>query len=175
VERPLNPWDLEGFPGAAIERDLFPLRAGTRWVFRDRLDPDGEERVWALDGAEGGLVLTGRGEQAEAVAWVDGFLEIRRGSRLVDRPLRASGRIGHEWRADRARCVALGYDRLEVLGEARRALVVAVERKPRFQRARTRDLYWFAPGLGWARVRTERDGRAVSDLELMRFDAGGSN
>ena len=34
-DRPVNPWRLDGFPGAPIETGLFPLRDGARWTFAD--------------------------------------------------------------------------------------------------------------------------------------------
>ena len=65
-ERPVHPYRLEGFPGAPIEPDLFPLRAGTRWVFEDRVDADRERLELQLEAREGRLVLVGT-QEGEAV------------------------------------------------------------------------------------------------------------
>lgn len=164
-DRPVHPLRLEGFPGAPIEPDLFPLRDGMRWEFED-VKNGGRPLVLELRAAGEAFELVGSREGAASLRVADGFVEILRGGELVDRPLKLEGRAGDWWKAAGARCTAFGYDRIPVLGATRRALVVAVER------GRVRDLYWFAADMGWVRIRTERDGNAVRDARLKAFEAG---
>ncbi len=281
-ERPIHPYRLEGFPGAPIEADLFPMRAGTRWVFEDRVDPDrarlelelvarGERlvlvgtregeavvRIAEVEGDHGperrleivfeitvarvvaavaefyGVTpdeILGRqappareqdtlaiprevvvylsreltdaspeaiadlfaGEARPAVAtvherirrqaWDDNDLAatLRRlraklgPRRRVYYPLKLEGKVGDQWRTKGSlrekgtRYTVFGYDTVEVLGKPHRALVVAADRMP------VRDLYWFAAGIGWVRIRTENEGRAKRDAFLVEFDSGGAN
>jgi len=166
VDRPVHPLRLEGYPGAPIEQGLFPLAPGARWTFRGG-GGDGGELVLALERAEGGgLVVTGRAEGAVALREKDGFLEMLLDGEVVERPLKLTGAVGDAWGGAGARYRAFGYDRIDVLGEERRALVVAADRGP------VRDLFWFAPGLGWVRFRTERQGRALRDAILVGFEPG---
>jgi hypothetical protein len=162
VDRPIHPMRLEGFPGAPIEAGLFPLNAGARWVFEGELE-------LRLSAEDGGLVLEGRKGGSALVRTEGGFLEIVYQGQVVERPLKLTGRVGDRWRVDDARYTAFGYDRIEVLGEERRALVVAVDR------GEVRDLYWFAAPLGWVRIRTERQGSVVRDVRLVEFEPGGAN
>ncbi len=172
-ERPIHPWKLEGFPGAPIEGDLFPLRNGATWAFRDRLDPSKGEQTWTLLRSQDGWLLRGLQGGDATLDRTGHYIEIRRAGKLVDRPLRLQGRAGDSWKAAGAYCLVMGYDRLQVLGEPRRALVVGVERKK--DGRRSRDIYWFVDGIGWARVRHERDGNAISDAHLIRFDPGSAD
>ena len=166
--RPVHPYRLEGFPGAPIEGDLFPLRAGTRWVFRDRLADDKALELSLRREGEG-FVLEGSRQGGASVALEGGFLSIRYEGEEVDRPLKLEGKVGDSWEAAGARYTVFGYDRIEVLGEKRRALVTAAER------GGTRDLYWFVDGMGWVRMRTERQGRVLRDAVLAAHDAGVAN
>jgi hypothetical protein len=165
IDRPIHPLRLEGFPGEPIAKGLFPLRDGMRWEFADERN-DGRELVLELRAKGDAFELAGAREGSAELRIRDGYLEVLRDGDLVDRPLRLEGKAGDWWKAAGARCTVFGYDRLDVLGETKRALVVAVER------GRVRDLYWFAEGMGWVRIRTERDGNAVRDARLRRFDAG---
>lgn len=163
--RPIHPMRLEGFPGAPIEPDLFPLAPGARWVFEE-----GERRLELRLRADGeDIVLEGRKEGRAVVRAGEEFIEILYEGQVVDRPLKLEGKVGDEWRAGEARYTAFGYDEIEVLGEPRRALVVAADRPP------VRDLYWFVAGIGWVRIRTERQGRVVRDARLVEFEAGRAN
>lgn len=169
TERPVHPMRLDGFPGAPIEPGLFELRPGARWVFRDRLDPDRPPLEMAIRRRGEAFVLTG-GTEAEAfISLAGGFVEISFQGNVVERPLKLKGAVGDSWRVGNATCTAFGYDRIEVLGERRRALVVAVDRPP------VRDLYWFARGMGWVRIRSERDGSAFKDAVLVEHDPGRAN
>jgi len=171
-ERPISPWRLEGFPGAPVEEGLFPLVAGTTWEFRDRLDPTGRQLKLELAAEEGALVLRGReaGAAPLHVAFEGGYLTLSRDGEVVDRPLPLGGSVGDSWASGPRRATAFGYDRLEALGRPVRALVVAVDGTE--GSARTRSLYWFAPGMGWVRIRTEREGRAIRDAQLTAFLPG---
>ena len=167
--RPIHPLRLEGFPGAPIEGDLFPLRHGERWVFRDRLAPKRPvvlelrraEDVWTLTGADGG---------AATVRLRAGWLELEFESGVV-RPLKLTGRVGDTWAppAGGAACTVFGYDRVRVLGREVRALVVAVDQ------LRERNLYWYASGMGWVRIRTETDGKVTRDAFLEEYAPGSVN
>ncbi len=169
-QRPVHPYRLDGFPGAPIEGDLFPMRGGARWVFRDRLGgADTKPLELALQERNGGLVLEGSRQGGAAVALEDGFLTIRYEGEVVDQPLKLEGHVGDRWAAAGARYTVFGYDRVEVLGKEHRALVVAAER------GQTRDLYWFADGVGWIRMRTERQGKALRDAFLEEFRPGGAS
>lgn len=164
-ERPIHPMRLEGYPGAPIEPNLFPLSPGARWVFAD-----GDRRLELELREEGGqIVLAGRKEGHATVRAGPEFVEILYEGKVVERPLKLTGRVGDEWKAGGARYTAFGYDETEVLGKTRRALVVAADRPP------VRDLYWFVEGIGWARIRTEREGRVVRDARLVEFDPGRAN
>lgn len=114
-----------------------------------------------------GYLLAGVTQTTARIAIADGFLEIHHEGSLVSRPLKLSGEVGDTWPGgSRARCMAFGYDSIEVLGERRRALVVGVDRLP------LRDIYWFVRGMGWVRIRTERDGRVIRDAVLESFRPG---
>jgi len=165
VERPVSPWRLEGFPGAAIEVEPFPLDPGTTWRFRDRLDPAAPPLELRLAGDAGALTLEGAREGGVTIARNGDFLEISKDGRVVDRPLRFSGRVGESWRSGDGQATAFGYDRLKLGGGDRRALVIGVDR--RTAKGRERDLYWFVPAMGWVRLRTEREGRAIRDAFLV--------
>jgi hypothetical protein len=280
-ERPIHPYRLEGFPGAPIEADLFPLRAGTRWVFEDRVDPDRERLELELEAREGRLVLVGtkEGEAVVRIAEVDAdhgterrlvivfgvtvaqiveeladhfdvreddisgqqsagprwqptveharricvylateltsatFDEIAghfaeearatitdaheriRGQAAEDpelaqtlrrfqadltaqkayHVLKFEGKVGDQWHTKGSvikkgtRYTVFGYDTVHVLGKPHRALVVAADRMP------VRDLYWFAAGIGWVRIRTENEGRAKRAAYLVEFEPGDAN
>ena len=58
---------------------------------------------------------------------------------------------------------------LPVLGEKKRALVVAADRR------QMREIGWFVPGMGWVRIRTERRGAVLHDAELIRYEPGRMN
>ncbi len=172
VDPPTHPLRLEGYPGAPIEPGLFPLAPGTRWTFRDK--HSGAELVLALEqvpqqapeGGAGGLVLTGRSAGLVHVRVADGFLELLHDGDVVERPLKVEGVAGDAWTGAGASYRVFGYDRLEILGQERRALVVAADR------GEVRDLFWFARGLGWIRFRTERQGRVIRDAVLVAFSPG---
>jgi hypothetical protein len=277
-ERPIHPYRLEGFPGAPIEADLFPLQAGARWVFEDRVDPDRGRLELELEDREGRLVLVGtkEGEAVVRVVEVDAergperrlvivfgvtvdhvveavadhyairaeevlgvqpttprwqaTVELARrvsvflateltsaprseitgrfaGGAVVDAPervphdaqkdpalaraleeleaeltarkayhvLKFEGKVGDQWATKGSalkkgtRYTVFGYDTVEVLGKRHRALVVAADRMP------VRDLYWFAQGIGWVRIRTENQGRVKRDALLVEFQPGGAN
>ncbi len=156
---------LEGYPGAAIEKDLFPLKPAT-WVFQDRLDKAREPLRLTIRRSGDGYVLAGVTQEQADIAERDGYIEIRYKDRIVERPLKVSGKVGDTWRAGgEGLCTAYGYDRVKVLGKERRALVVAVERGPE------RNFYWFVAGMGWVRIRTERQGRAIRDALLISYSA----
>jgi len=167
IERPVHPFRLEGFPGAPIEPDLFPLRPGTEWVFAERIS--GAELILRLVQTSEGLHLEGARQGGARVRIADGFLEIDYAGALVDRPLKLKGRVGDHWRAGGALYTVFGYDRLMAAGEVRRALVVAADRPP------LRDLFWFSPGIGFVRLRTERNGRVIRDALLKSFQPGTVN
>ena len=99
----------------------------------------------------------------------DGFLEIVFDGKVVERLVQLEGKVGDQWRAAGAQYIVFGFDEIEVLGEMRRALVVAAERPP------ARDLYWFEPELGIVRLRTENNGMAKRDALLKKFRPGGAN
>jgi len=280
-ERPIHPYRLEGFPGAPIEADLFPLRAGARWVFEDRVDPDRGRLELELEEREGRLVLVGT-KEGEAVVRVveleteqgkerrvvivfgigvdqvlsgvaDHFdvsvaeilgtkptsprwqaavelarrvavflateltsapfgeiagrfvgeardtvadarerirvqaekdpglrrtlreLEVELTVRKAYHVLKLEGKVGDQWHTKGnvvnkgTRYTVFGYDTVEVLGKRHRALVVAADRMP------VRDIYWFAAGIGWVRIRTENEGQAKRDAILVEFEPGGAN
>jgi len=166
VEPPVHPYRLEGFPGAPIEAGMFPLRAGSRWAFESA---DGSRLELSLEQGEKGLVLRGTKEGGALIRTSDGFVEIVYEGRVVDRPFKLEGAVGDRWEAAEAVYTVFGYDTIDVLGEPRRALVVAADRMP------LRDVYWFAEGIGWARIRTEREGRVVRDARLVAFEPAGAN
>ncbi len=169
MDRPVHPFRLEGFPGAPVEGDLFPRFRHARWVFRDRIAPARPDLVLAVR-QEGPLLrLTGTKEGDAELRFDGGFVEIRAGGEAVDRILKLEGAMGDRWGSGGGGAVAtlFGYDRIEVLGGRRRALVVAIDRPP------LRDIYWFSDGIGWVRIRTERRGKAVRDALLVGFEPGG--
>jgi len=168
-ERPIHPYRLEGWPGAPIEGDLFPLCKGRLWVFRDRLAEDGPELRLELEEEAGRWVLRGRTSGEVELRLTPDYLEIWQGGRLVERPLPRKGRVAYSWKAVSGRAFVFGYDRIEVLGEERRALVVAIDRHE------TRDLIWFVDGMGWVRFRTERSGSPVRDATLVEYLPGSPN
>ncbi|MHC4547959.1 MAG: hypothetical protein ACYTEZ_04210 [Planctomycetota bacterium] len=173
-ERPIHPYRLEGFPGAPIEPLRFPLRAGVRWVFEDRVDPERGRLELAIEERDGKLVLVGTKQGEALIQARGGFLEIGFGDRTY-RPLKLEGRVGDMWRTKggwrerSTRYTVFGYDEVEVLGKPRRALVVAADR------TQLRDLYWFVAEIGWVRIRTESEGRAKRDAYLAEFDPGDAN
>ena len=170
VDRPIHPLRLDGFPGAAVEPGLFPLRDGMSWTFQDRLDPDANPlllrvirkgRRYFLEGSK-------EGERLE-IAHVDGYLEVRHDERVVDRPLKYPGKAGETWLVNTALVTIFGYDDIDVLGTQRRALVVAVDRRE------ARDLAWFVRDMGWVRLRTERRGKVLRDAHLVAYEPGRMN
>lgn len=163
TDRPVSPLRFEGFPGAPIEPGLFPLRDGRRWTFADE---QGRPLVLSTHLKEGKLVLAGQTQGEAEIREQDGFLEILYEGKLVDRPLKMEGVAGDQWRAADALYTVFGYEQVEVLGQKRRALVVAADRKD------VRDLYWFAHDLGWVRLRTERTGKTIRDARLVAFEPG---
>ena len=179
-ERPIHPMRMEGFPGAPVEPDLFPLREKMVWRFRDRLAPDEPLLELEVRADGSGHVLTDPTKEQARIALVQRdsavdtllrgvFLEIRRKGRVV-RPLKLSGRVGETWPGGgKTRCMAFGYDRIDVLGKPRRALVVGIDRLP------GRELYWFVREMGWVRIRKERDGRVIHDLVLESFQSSPAN
>ncbi|MGQ0613592.1 MAG: hypothetical protein ACT4PV_07650 [Planctomycetaceae bacterium] len=169
LERPISPWRLDGFPGASIETGLFPIEAGIAWEFRDRLEAGAPPLRLNLV-REGELLLLRGGEGGSAgveVSAEQGYLTLSLQGRVVDRPLALAGSVGDSWDSGPRRATAFGYDRLRVLGREVRALVVAVDGIE--GTARVRSLYWFARDLGWVRIRTEREGRAIKDAILVAF------
>jgi hypothetical protein len=201
IERPVHPMRLDGFPGAPIEEGLFELRDGASWTFRDRLDPEGSPLRLSIERRDGGYVLKGMREAGAGtrirkggweyeilpeagIAIRNGYLELDltviarprdagpKGGReqtLKLRPLKLQGLVGDSWPSGGDACTAFGYDDLRVLGERRRALVVATERGPE------RNLQWFAKGVGWARIRTERNGKVVRDALLVSHEPGSTD
>ena len=169
-DRPIHPLRLDGFPGAPVEPGMFPLRDGMAWTFEDRIHPDApplELRV-VREHRRFYLIGTKQEEQLE-IAHVDGYLEVRHGDRVVDRPLRFPGKAGDTWLVNQALVTIFGYDDVDVLGEQKRALVVAVDRR------QMRDLAWFVKGMGWVRLRTERRGKVVRDARLTAYEPGRMN
>jgi len=168
VDRPIHPLRLEGFPGAPVVDNLFPLRDGMAWTFEDRLDPDAEPLVLRLQKRpkQAFTLEGGRGEGKVEIAWKGGFLELRTEGRVFDRILKHPGKAGDTWEVGEAIFTVFGYDDVDVLGEERRALVVAADRRGR------RELAWFVPDMGWVRIRTERRGKAVHDAFLVAYERG---
>jgi len=163
---PISPLRFEGFPGAAIEPGLFPLRDGARWTFGDE---QGKTLSLSIEARDGKYVLKGQTEGEAEIRVHDGFLEILYEGKLVDRPLKMEGVAGDRWQAAGATYMAFGYDEIDVLGQKTRALVVAADRPP------LRDLYWFAKDLGWVRLRTERTGKTIRDAKLLSFEPGAAH
>jgi hypothetical protein len=170
IDRPIRPWKLDGFPGAPVEDLFLPLVPGTEWRFVDALAPDRAPLELRLVARDGALLLEGTTLEAAEIRRAGNFVEILRGGRVVDRPLALAGKVGDSWRIDGATATLFGYDRIEVLGRPRRALVVGTDRAT--PKGRERELLWFAEGIGWARLRTEREGRAVRDARLVAFTPG---
>ena len=162
-DRPVHPFRLEGFPGAPIEPGLFPLRDGAQWVFADE---QGTPLALSIKAKDGKFTLTGQTEGEAEIREHEGFLEILYQGNLVDRPLKMAGEAGDQWRAAGARYLVFGYDEIDVLGAKTRALVVGADRYP------VRDLYWFAKGMGWVRLRTERNGKTMRDARIVSFEPG---
>jgi len=169
ADRPIHPLRLEGFPGAPVVENLFPLRDGTKWTFEDRLHPDAPPVVLELRRKLGGYALIGRGGVEVEIAWNDGYLELLEEGRLVDRFLKYPGHAGETWIANQAVFTIFGYDEIDVLGERRRALVVAADRR------RLREIGWFVPDMGWVRIRTERRGNPIHDTVLVAYEPGRMN
>jgi hypothetical protein len=171
VDRPIHPLRLEGFPGEAVVSDLFPLRDGMSWTFQDRLNPDADPLVFTVKkkGLNTYVLDGGANTGPLELAWEDGFLEFRRDGEALDRILKFPGNAGDTWVINDAIFTIFGYDEIEVLGEKKRALVVAADRR------RIRELGWFVPGMGWVRIRTERRGKVLHDATLIRHDPGRMN
>ena len=171
---------MEGFPGAPVEPDLFPLRDRLVWKFRDRLAPDQPPLLLEVRAEGDGYVLTDPTKEQARIGIVEHqsalnpllngtFLEISRNGRIV-RPLKLSGRVGDSWPGGgKTRGMLFGYDRIDVLGESRRAMVVGLDRLP------GREIYWFVRNMGWVRIRRERDGRVVHDMVLESFESSPAN
>lgn len=158
--RPVHPFALEGFPGAPIEPGLFEPEIGMRWEFADG------DRTLVLEIVESDgkpALVGGKTERPVAIHTEGEFVELRFEGRVVDRPFRRTGKVGDMWKAGDARYTVFGYDEVDVMGRPTRALVVAADRGD------TRDLYWFAAGTGWVRIRTERHGAIVRDARLSSF------
>ena len=170
VDRPIHPLRLDGFPGAPVEPGLFPLRDGMTWKFQDGLNPDAPPLLLKLSkqGRRFYLEGTKAGERLE-IAHVDGFLEVRQGDRVVDRPLKFPGKAGETWQVNTALVTIFGYDEIDVLGAEQRALVVAVDRRD------FRDIAWFVKGMGWVRLRSERRGKVLRDARLIEYEPGRMN
>lgn len=171
VDRPIHPLRLDGFPGEPVVANLFPLRDGMSWTFQDRLDPDAEPLVFKIrkEGLNTYILDGGAGAERLELAWDDGFLAIRREGEVLDRILKYPGKAGDTWVINEAIFTVFGYDTISVLGEEKRALVVAADRRE------LRELGWFVPGMGWARIRTERRGKVLHDAMLIRYDPGRTN
>ena len=170
IDRPIHPLRLDGFPGAPVEEGLFPLRPGMTWTFKDRLNPDAPPLLLKLKKERRRFYLEGSkaGERLE-IGYVDGFLEVKQGGKVIDRPLKYPGKAGDTWEVNQALVTIFGYDELDVLGEKRRALVVAVDRR------QFRDIGWFVKDMGWVRLRTERRGHVVRDAVLIAYEPGSMN
>lgn len=166
VDRPVHPMRLEGFPGAPFRLDFGWVQAGATWEFAGT---DGKALQLKLvhDGAD--LRLEGGRRGGAKLRVHDGFLEVSFEGKVVDRLAKQEGKVGDRWKAGDARYTVFGFDRIDVLGEERRALVVVAER------GAVRDLYWFAPGIGFARLRTEVSGKGKRDALLTAFEPGGAN
>ena len=170
VDRPIHPLRLDGFPGAPVEPGLFPLRDGMMWTFEDRLKPDAPPLVLRVIKQGRRYFLEGtKAQERLEIAHVDGFLEVRHGDRVVDRPLKYPGKAGETWQVNQALVTIFGYDDIGVLGEEKRALVVAVDRR------QFRDIAWFVQGMGWVRLRSERRGKVLRDARLVAYEPGRMN
>ncbi|MHC4971079.1 MAG: helix-turn-helix domain-containing protein [Planctomycetota bacterium] len=127
------------------------------------LAADAHDRIRAAAEEDPGLAATLRELRAELTA------------QKAYHVLKLEGKVGDQWRTKGSvvkkgtRYTVFGYDTVEVLGKPHRALVVAADRMP------IRDLYWFAAGIGWVRIRTENEGRAKRDAYLVEFEPGGTN
>jgi hypothetical protein len=169
TDPPVHPMRLDDFPGHPIEGNLFPLRDRVEWVFEDRAAAGNPEVRLVLTRSEGLYYLTGT-KRATAEVRIRGvFLEILREGRPVARPLKLAGETGDSWTFNKMRTTVYGYDTIEIFGERRRALVTAVES------GRSKDLYWWVDGIGWARLRNEQTGRVVRDAWLVEFRPGSAN
>jgi hypothetical protein len=160
---------LEGFPGAPIEPDLFPFRDGAVWVFQDRLNSQRPPLRLEVHRRQDHWILTGTTEEEAILRVKEGFVELEHKGQVIGRPYKLAGYVGDTWSAPGATYTVFGYDTVEVMGEKKRALVVAVDRPP------SRDLHWYAAGYGWVRLRTEKQGRAVRDGWLVEYVPGTTN
>jgi len=176
--RPIHPMRLEGYPGAPIEADLFPLRDGVESVFLDDVHPDRAPLRLRLRERDGRFWLSGaKGGEVE-VRVVNGFVEVVVDGKVVERPLKLEGKVGDRWTLGRRRYTVFGYDELEILGVKRRALVVAVDLHRQIIRTTPeggteRDLFWYAPGIGVVRMRSEFEGFLKRDARLTELTRGG--
>ena len=171
VDRPIHPLRLEGFPGEPVVANLFPLRDGMSWTFQDRLNPEAAPLVFTVQkkGLNTYYLDGGANTGPLELAWSGGFLELRREGVALDRILKYPGKAGETWVINEAIFTIFGYDTISVLGEEKRALVVAADRRP------LRELGWFVPDMGWVRIRTERRGKVLHDAVLIRHDPGRTN
>ncbi|MHC4938213.1 MAG: hypothetical protein ACYTHK_04520 [Planctomycetota bacterium] len=151
--------------------NLFPLRDGMSWTFEDRLDPDAARLVLTLRKKPlGGYSLEGgRRSEKIQVAWREEFLELSHEGQIVDRILRYPGKAGDTWVVNQAIFTIFGYDEVRILGEKRRALVVAADRR------QMREIAWFVQDMGWVRIRTEHRGRPIHDTFLVAYEPGRMN
>jgi hypothetical protein len=171
IDRPIHPLRLDGFPGAPVVDNLFPLRDGTSWTFEDRLDPEAPRLVLTLRRAPFGKFFLEGARRADKVeiAWNGEFLELSREGQLIDRILKYPGKAGETWVVNQAIFTVFGYDTVKILGEKRRALVVAADRR------QMREIGWFVPDMGWVRIRTEHRGRPIHDTFLVAYEPGRMN
>ncbi|MEM8886052.1 MAG: hypothetical protein AAGD14_18450, partial [Planctomycetota bacterium] len=171
VERPIHPLRLDGFPGDPVVENLFPLRDGMSWTFEDKLAPDTPPLKLTVRsvGINSYVLEGGRAADRIEIAWNGEFLELSREGQLIDRILKYPGRAGETWVVNQAIFTIFGYDTVEILGERRRALVVAADRR------QMREIGWFVPDMGWVRIRTERRGRALHDTYLVAYEPGRMN
>lgn len=175
--RPIHPMRLDGFPGAPIEAGLYPLADGIEWVYEDEVAGKGVLRLRMRSSGERYL-LSGVKEVEVEVRIVEGFLEIVADGVVGERPLKLVGKVGDRWKLGRKRYTVFGYDELEILGEKRRALVVAVDLNKQIVRTTpeggtVRDLFWYAKGVGLVRMRTEFEGLVMRDARLTELTRNG--
>lgn len=176
--RPIHPMKLEGFPGAPIEAGLYPMVDGVEWVYVDEVAGKGELRLRMRKSGER-FMLSGLSEDKEVeVRVADGFLEVLVDGVIGERPLKFEGKVGDRWNLARKRYTVFGYDKLEILGEKRRALVVAVDLNQQIVRTTpeggtSRDLFWYAEGIGLVRMRSEFEGLVMRDARLTELTRDG--